>query len=181
MVSVNVKPEKPSALQQRSNLPSLYTTPPQEELSLDEFELLAVDRLELLRAIEALKIRGAEDKDLNSKVIEVSPPLFTSPTDIPVHVFYPSALLFVLLLRLSVDRVAFLPLRCAARIPLIAAGEEAPHRQERYALPIQQREARSDQPLHSQAGLLPVRGTAKVVLEPRVHSAKVSSGISLGQ
>lgn len=47
---------------------SLYNEPPQEELTLDEFELLSLDRLQLLRSIEVLKTRGFEDNDFNAKV-----------------------------------------------------------------------------------------------------------------
>jgi DNA primase large subunit len=50
---------------------SLYETPPNEELSLDEFELFALDRLQLLRGIENLKTRGFEGQDYTNKLAEV--------------------------------------------------------------------------------------------------------------
>eukprot|EP01035_Chromulina_nebulosa_P022258 gene22258-28829_t len=50
---------------------SLYNEPPTEEISLDEFELYSLDRLQLLRSIEILKTRGFEGSDLISKINEV--------------------------------------------------------------------------------------------------------------
>jgi hypothetical protein len=50
---------------------SLYYDPPNMELTLDEFELLSLDRLQLLRGIEQLKTRGFEAKQLSSKIQEV--------------------------------------------------------------------------------------------------------------
>ena len=47
---------------------SLYTDPPSEEITLDEFELYALDRLQLLRGIETLKARGIEGKDYATKL-----------------------------------------------------------------------------------------------------------------
>ena len=49
-------------------LVSLYTDPPTEEITLDEFELYALDRLQLLRGIETLKAKGFEGKELNSRI-----------------------------------------------------------------------------------------------------------------
>ena len=56
---------------------SLYSEHPKEEITLDEFELFALDRLQLLRGIEQVKIReggagevaigSAEDKRRNEK------------------------------------------------------------------------------------------------------------------
>jgi hypothetical protein len=72
-ITSNVKTEKRVSLGlSRASLLSLYLTPPQEELTLDEFELLAVDRLQLLRALEALKNRGFEDGEFNTRLYEVS-------------------------------------------------------------------------------------------------------------
>jgi DNA primase large subunit len=54
----------------RRFLASFYIEPPQEELTLDEFELLSLDRLQLLRSIEVLKTRGFEDKELYLKIAQ---------------------------------------------------------------------------------------------------------------
>lgn len=35
---------------------SMYTDPPSDEITLDEFELMALDRLQVLRKIEDLKV-----------------------------------------------------------------------------------------------------------------------------
>jgi len=51
---------------------SLYNDVPEEELSLDEFELFALDRLALLRGLENLKTRGLEGKELSDKIQAVS-------------------------------------------------------------------------------------------------------------
>ncbi|KAL7754193.1 DNA primase subunit pri2 [Sorochytrium milnesiophthora] len=45
---------------------SLYLTPPSHELSVEEFELCAWDRLQLLKAIEAAQIRNKEGDDLRT-------------------------------------------------------------------------------------------------------------------
>jgi hypothetical protein len=50
---------------------SLYENPPNEELTLDEFELFALDRLQLLRGIENLKTRGFDGQEYTSKLTEV--------------------------------------------------------------------------------------------------------------
>jgi DNA primase large subunit len=50
---------------------SLYESPPNEELSLDEFELFALDRLQLLRGIENLKTRGFDGQEYTAKLTEV--------------------------------------------------------------------------------------------------------------
>ena len=51
-----------------SLLLSLYNEAPQDELSLDEFELFALDRLQLLRGLEAIKARGFDGSDYAQKV-----------------------------------------------------------------------------------------------------------------
>jgi hypothetical protein len=58
----------------RSNLQliSLYHDIPQEELTVDEFEMMALDRLQLLRGIEVLQTRGFDGKELNNKIYAVS-------------------------------------------------------------------------------------------------------------
>jgi DNA primase large subunit len=52
----------------QDRLISLYTDPPSEEITLDEFELFALDRLQLLRGIEALRARGYEGADYTKKM-----------------------------------------------------------------------------------------------------------------
>ena len=37
---------------------SLYEKPPREEMTLEEFEVFAVDRLKVLRTIDALRQKG---------------------------------------------------------------------------------------------------------------------------
>eukprot|EP01041_Mallomonas_annulata_P009355 gene9355-19407_t len=50
---------------------SLYKLPPEEELTLDEFELTALDRLQFLRGIETLKTRGIDGEEYTSKMIQL--------------------------------------------------------------------------------------------------------------
>jgi DNA primase large subunit len=59
--------------------PSLYETPPTEEVSLDTFELYSIDRLRLLRDIEMLKARGFEDKELYSQILKAEHRYFHEP------------------------------------------------------------------------------------------------------
>lgn len=58
---------------ERQRLLSLYIDPPQQELTLDEFEVISLDRLQLLRAIELLKTKGGieGDSNFNNQVYEV--------------------------------------------------------------------------------------------------------------
>jgi DNA primase large subunit len=51
-----------------NQLVSLYDDAPQEELTLDEFELFALDRLQLLRGIEILQARGHDGKEFSDKL-----------------------------------------------------------------------------------------------------------------
>jgi DNA primase large subunit len=46
----------------------MYSEPPHEELSLDEFETFALDRLRLLRGIEGLSLKGYDARDLAAKI-----------------------------------------------------------------------------------------------------------------
>lgn len=74
IVSVNSSIKEERRLGTGHKIPlSFYMDPPTEELTLDEFELLSLDRLQLLRSIEMLKTRGFEDLEFNRKVQEVSP------------------------------------------------------------------------------------------------------------
>lgn len=52
--------------------PTLFEQQPGTELTLDQFELLSMERLQLLRSIEMLKARGFEEKELYEKIREVS-------------------------------------------------------------------------------------------------------------
>ena len=68
--SSNIKTEKRNS-SSKQRLLSLYYEPPQIELTLDEFEMLSLDRLQLLRGIEVLKAKG-DESSFNNKVNEVS-------------------------------------------------------------------------------------------------------------
>lgn len=68
--SSRLRPEKVAPSNTRSI--SLYLDPPQTELSLDEFEMLSLDRLQLLRAMEMLQAKGVDDVEFNGKLFEVS-------------------------------------------------------------------------------------------------------------
>jgi len=50
------------------DLLSFYKSPPREEISIDEFENFALDRLQLLRAIEILRSRGIAGKEFKTEV-----------------------------------------------------------------------------------------------------------------
>lgn len=73
----NVKAEKKQA-PKLQRLLSLYIDPPQQELTLDEFEVISLDRLQLLRGIEVLKAKGVGEHDVtfNNQVYEVIDLLF---------------------------------------------------------------------------------------------------------
>ncbi len=66
----SVKNEKPSKSDDAIPL-SLYLEAPAEELTIDEFELLSLDRLQLLRSIEQLKLRGFDESQVIAKIREV--------------------------------------------------------------------------------------------------------------
>ena len=66
--------ESASGALKRSNVTrglSLYKQPPEEDITVDEFELLALDRLQLLRSIESLKTRGVDGEEFNSKMAQL--------------------------------------------------------------------------------------------------------------
>ena len=69
--SSGIKSEKKPVLAKKP-LVSFYHDPPTEELTLDEFEILSLDRLQLLRAIENLKAKQFEEKEFNEKLRMVS-------------------------------------------------------------------------------------------------------------
>jgi len=52
----------------RRVLVSLYDAPPREELTLDEFEVFSVDRLKVLRSIDALKQKGFKPRELDAEL-----------------------------------------------------------------------------------------------------------------
>jgi DNA primase large subunit len=56
---------------QATKLLSLYNEAPQEELTLDEFEMFALDRLNLMRKVEDYKSRGFEEEQMNREIREV--------------------------------------------------------------------------------------------------------------
>ena len=54
---------------------SFYEVAPTEELTLDEFEMLSLERLQLLRAVEQLKAKySGEDKLFNYELLKVRRP-----------------------------------------------------------------------------------------------------------
>jgi DNA primase large subunit len=53
------------------NLITFYNEAPQDELSLDEFELFALDRLQLLRGIEACHVRKLDSAEVGKKMKEL--------------------------------------------------------------------------------------------------------------
>jgi DNA primase large subunit len=67
-----VKVEKRTPIAARQSLLSLYDEPPQEELTLDEFEMFSLERLQLLRSIELLKAKNGENESFNREVYEVN-------------------------------------------------------------------------------------------------------------
>jgi len=54
--------------QPQDKLVSFYEDPPNEEITLDDFELYALDRLQLLRGIESLKSRGFDENEYKEKL-----------------------------------------------------------------------------------------------------------------
>ncbi len=56
----------------RSKSLSMYNDPPSIEISLDEFELLALDRLQLLREVENCRVRDLNINDMKQKIDAVS-------------------------------------------------------------------------------------------------------------
>lgn len=67
----DIKVETRGKVFERSHILSLYHEPPQQELTLDEFEMLSLDRLQLLRSIEVLKTRNLDEKAERQKIDEV--------------------------------------------------------------------------------------------------------------
>eukprot|EP00798_Chlamydomonas_sp_ICE-L_P028042 gene28042-31144_t len=55
----------------RRNLVTLYTELPSEDITLDEFERLALDRLRVLKGIEEFKLRGKSDAEVQSRANEL--------------------------------------------------------------------------------------------------------------
>jgi len=77
----NVKVEK-RVIAERPQLLSLYSEPPQQELTLDEFEVVSLDRLQLLRSIDVLKTKGGTEGEsqFNHQLYEVRTALFVHHT-----------------------------------------------------------------------------------------------------
>ena len=69
IASAKLETANSSSTISNSSLISLYLNAPQEEISIDEFELYALDRLSLLRGIENLKTRGIDNKENMEKVL----------------------------------------------------------------------------------------------------------------
>lgn len=66
-----IKVERNTGIQPKQRLLSLYNEPPSMELTLDEFEMTSLDRLQLLRAMDVLKAKGFEEAEFNRKLSEV--------------------------------------------------------------------------------------------------------------
>ena len=49
---------------------SMYATPPSFEMSVDEFESFAVDRLVVLRMVENLRTKGFKPRELEQQLHE---------------------------------------------------------------------------------------------------------------
>ena len=62
--------EKAEALARLEAGLSMYSDPPNEKVTLEDFEVLAFERLKLLKAIETEKSRGTKPRDLASKISE---------------------------------------------------------------------------------------------------------------
>ena len=67
-VDHGMKIQKESGESYLDKVVSLYTDPPSEEITLDEFELYALDRLQLLRGVESLRTRGFEGVEYDNKL-----------------------------------------------------------------------------------------------------------------
>lgn len=61
---------------------SMYSAPPSEELTIDEFEVMSLDRLQLLRGLELLKTRGYEGKEMMEKIKQVRRTIFPLFSDL---------------------------------------------------------------------------------------------------
>ena len=66
-----LKSEKHTAISRDKTVLSFYNEPPKEELSLDEFEQFAFDRLQMLRKIENIQTRNYEGSDLKNRIDKV--------------------------------------------------------------------------------------------------------------
>ena len=66
-----LKSEKHTGITRDKTVLSFYNEPPKEELSLDEFEQFAFDRLQMLRKIENIQTRNYEGNDLKSRIDKV--------------------------------------------------------------------------------------------------------------
>ena len=51
---------------------SMYTMPPTHAVTLEEFETLAIDRLQLLKAIEMARARSIKGAELNDVIIKAA-------------------------------------------------------------------------------------------------------------
>ena len=62
-----------SGFASKAQVISLYNEPPQEELTIDEFEQFALDRKALLNGIERIKTSATDKDTLNAGIKKVSP------------------------------------------------------------------------------------------------------------
>ena len=58
----------PLQLQEASSILSFYETPPNSEISVEDFEMIALARLQVLRNLEQLKLRGIHGEDFRRKM-----------------------------------------------------------------------------------------------------------------
>eukprot|EP00624_Nannochloropsis_granulata_P007355 evm.model.NODE_7315_length_18975_cov_30.659973.2 len=69
--AIHGEPSYTRVKREPTKLLSLYNTAPQAEITLEEFELYALDRLQVLRTIESLRLRGVKGDEFKMKLEEV--------------------------------------------------------------------------------------------------------------
>ena len=69
--AIHGEPSYTRVKREPTKLLSLYNTAPQAEITLEEFELYALDRLQVLRTIESLRLRGVKGDEFRMKLEEV--------------------------------------------------------------------------------------------------------------
>jgi len=69
--AIHGEPSYTRVKREPTKLLSLYNTAPEAEITLEEFELYALDRLQVLRTIESLRLRGIKGDEFKMKLEEV--------------------------------------------------------------------------------------------------------------